>query len=99
RKETPVEPPAPVETKTTEPTVAATADPCCVIEAPRAPAELGRRSAVPAEVNDMAKLREAANHQTRIAFDIHGRKQLFNRVATAWPAGISCAIGTLVLLH
>ncbi|MBI3839353.1 MAG: hypothetical protein HY288_15650 [Planctomycetia bacterium] len=62
-----------------------------------APVEMERRSTTPAEVSDLAAMRELANRHARNAIDTHGKKQLLKLALGTWAGGIGAAVGSLVV--
>jgi hypothetical protein len=76
----------------------AVAESRCVMDSPRPPVQLGRRIGLPTEANDMAKLREVANTQTRIAFDIHAQGKMFKAALANWVTGLGAVLVTILLL-
>ena len=61
-------------------------------------AEAARRTQT-LETRDLAKMRELANTQARIAIDIHGRKRLMKSMAVKLAASAMFLLATFVVLN
>jgi len=52
----------------------------------------------PAEVADLAAMRELANNQARLAIDAHGRKRLIRTALITSSAALGCLLTTMLFL-